>query len=335
MEEIIKKYLNEGMSLNKIAKEIGKSLSTIRYWVKKYNLTPNFKNFKQIGKIEYGDYRYCSNCKENCNIEEFYKRRGIKHSSTYCKTCTNILSNIRHRLKKLSKPKSIKLPYKHTEENKKLLSEKRKQFLKDNPDKHPWKKSTKFLSTPCENFKNLLDELDIKYVPEYTISDDRLYSIDIAFPTRKIAIEINGNQHYNTNGTLKEYYQLRHNFIEELGYKIYELHYSLCFDKNKMNNLIKSIMVNEELFDFDYDKYLFTKLNPIDRLHKKCTCGKEIYFTASNCMQCSAFKRRKLYHPELSVLLEDVRTLGYRGTGKKYGVSDTSIKKWIKNKNGL
>jgi len=28
----------------------------------------------------------------------------------------------------------------------------------------------------------------------------------------------------------------------------------------------------------------------------------------------------------------DVKNLGYTGTGKKYGVSDNSIRKWLKNK---
>jgi hypothetical protein len=39
---------------------------------------------------------------------------------------------------------------------------------------------------------------------------------------------------------------------------------------------------------------------------------------------------RKKERPHLNVLIKDVSELGYVGTGKKYGVSDNSIRKWIK-----
>lgn len=48
-------------------------------------------------------------------------------------------------------------------------------------------------------------------------------------------------------------------------------------------------------------------------------------------------KSRKVERPPLDQLLMEVKELGYRGTGKKYGVSDVSIRKWIKcyNKNNF
>ena len=219
----------------------------------------------------------------------------------------------------------------HSEETKLKLSENKKQFFKENPDKHPWKKDTKFKSVPCENFKKVLDELDIKYLPEYTPSDERAFSIDISLPQYKIAIEVNGNQHYNKDGTLKQYYQERHDFISNLGYEIYELHYSLFFDKEKMVSLINSIIANKPLFDFDYNNYLYEKLNkPKSISKKKCKCGAEIWKGNTNCNKCAALLRRKADRPELVILLAEVEDLGYRGTGKKYGVSDAAIKKWIK-----
>lgn len=39
---------------------------------------------------------------------------------------------------------------------------------------------------------------------------------------------------------------------------------------------------------------------------------------------------RKVPRPPLSQLLQDVEQLGYCGTGRKYGVSDNAIRKWIK-----
>jgi hypothetical protein len=40
--------------------------------------------------------------------------------------------------------------------------------------------------------------------------------------------------------------------------------------------------------------------------------------------------RRKVERPKLEVLLTDIKELGYSGTGRKYGVSDNAIRKWLK-----
>jgi len=39
----------------------------------------------------------------------------------------------------------------------------------------------------------------------------------------------------------------------------------------------------------------------------------------------------QLISPKLDVLLNDINILGYSSTGKKYGVSDNTIRRWIKN----
>lgn len=41
-------------------------------------------------------------------------------------------------------------------------------------------------------------------------------------------------------------------------------------------------------------------------------------------------KRRKVQRPPYEELLEEISLLGYVGVGRKYGVSDNSIRKWIK-----
>lgn len=115
----------------------------------------------------------------------------------------------------------------HSEECKKHISEKRKKFLQENPEKHPWKKNTKFISQPCEYLKKVLKENNISFEEEYQpLLPHRFFSIDIAFPDRKLGLEINGNQHYNANGTLKTYYQKRHDEIESNGWKLIEIHYN-------------------------------------------------------------------------------------------------------------
>ena len=95
---------------------------------------------------------------------------------------------------------------KHTEETKRKISKIRKKWLADNPDKHPWRCSKKFKSKPCEKVKEFFKKLSIMFIEEYPPNiPERNFSIDIAMPDKKIAIEINGNQHYERTGELKSY----------------------------------------------------------------------------------------------------------------------------------
>lgn len=117
----------------------------------------------------------------------------------------------------------------HTEETKRLISKNRKKYLQEHKDEHVWKRNDKFISVPCEYLKDELRKKNIKFVEEFSPFDDYNYSVDIAWPNEKIGIEVNGNQHYNNDGTLTEYYQKRHNIFEERGWKLYEIHYTKCY----------------------------------------------------------------------------------------------------------
>ena len=69
---------------------------------------------------------------------------------------------------------------KHKDSTRKKLSEIRKKYLNENPDKHPWKKSDKFKSVPCEKFKNILKQHGLTFVEEYQPLSNRFFSIDIS-----------------------------------------------------------------------------------------------------------------------------------------------------------
>lgn len=142
-----------------------------------------------------------------------------------------------------SKMKGIKIGKgkPHSEETKLKISEARKKYLRENPEKHPWKNDDKFISVPCENFKKFLSNRGIIFVEEYNPIEDRNFSVDIAFPKEKIGIEINGNQHYDNEGKLKPYYADRHNLITESGWSLYEFHYSLFFHEESMNKILCSL----------------------------------------------------------------------------------------------
>ena len=113
------------------------------------------------------------------------------------------------------------------------------------------------ISKPCENLKQYLKNKGIHFIEEYIPLKDRYFSLDIAWPDEKIAIEVNGNQHYNKDGSLKKYYQERHNLLEENGWKIFEIHYSKCYNINinDFNDILKL-----PIYDKDYvNNYFLTK----------------------------------------------------------------------------
>ena len=148
-------------------------------------------------------------------------------------------------------------PHKWTEEERKIQSEKRKKYLKENPDKHPWKNKEKFNSIPCEKLKKQLIDDGFEFVEEYTdASWEHSYSIDIAILSKKIGIEVNGNQHYLRTGNLKPVYQRRHEYLESNGWKIIELHYANCFHEDRIKRIEDMIMKNT-LIDESEHRRLF------------------------------------------------------------------------------
>lgn len=63
----------------------------------------------------------------------------------------------------------------------------------------------------------------------------------------------------------------------------------------------------------------------------KCIdCDKEVDYGVKRCRGCSYFFKRKVERPNREILIEEVEKNGYCAVGRKYGVSDTTIRKWIK-----
>lgn len=88
-----------------------------------------------------------------------------------------------------------------------------------------------------------------------------------------------------------------------------------CNKKNKRQNAKKVKIINES---------------------GKCVdCNKDLlYKYAKRCISCasifSQMKQRKVERPPLEQLLQEIDELGYLQTGKKYGVSNTTIRNWVK-----
>ena len=288
-----------------------------------------FINYNEIGN----HIRWCGDKSINninwCEIQE------VHNSGIYWTVLPKMFKISFTRLKralKLGLIKKIKHEIRYSEETKKELSEKRKKYLFENKDKHVWKRNDKFKSVPCEHFKNILKENSIDFVSEYSPINSNNFSVDIVFPDKKIGIEINGNQHYNSDKTLKKYYQERHDLIEANGWKLFELHYSLVYKEDFISKFVNELKHNFELGKIDYSFY-FNKNKKI----KICVCGDEIKSrNGIVCDTCSRMNRRKIENrPTLGQLLFDVNTSSYKATSRKYGVSDVCIRKWIKSYGGI
>jgi hypothetical protein len=230
-------------------------------------------------------------------------------------------------LLKYSQPKR-----KLTDEEKNKISVSRIEYLKNNPDSHPWKRKGKQKSVPCEKLKTILRNNGLVFNEEYTpLESNRFYSMDISFIKNKIGVEVNGNQHYNLDGSLKEYYRIRHEHFTSLGWKIIEVHYSKVYIEEYVKNLITYLKTLDE---YSYDELI--EFNSVikfkkDKKIKYCDCGNEILNTSIICRKCYYSNRRKVIRPEYEILINEVIKNGYSATGRKYGVSDNAIRKWLKH----
>lgn len=200
--------------------------------------------------------------------EHRYKIHNIQHRnmSKICPYCFERFEGIKRAHFKICPCRNHS--HTHTEETKQHLSIMRKEWLKNNPDKHPWKRREKFKSAPCEHLKEILRN-NFSFVEEYT--DKRWkhnYSIDIAFLDRKIAIEVNGNQHYNEDGTLKEYYKKRHDYLVSLGWIVNEIHYANCYKEDEIEK-IKISILNSKCFKDNEIKSLFENIVKRKELKEK------------------------------------------------------------------
>jgi len=228
-----------------------------------------------------------------------------------------------------------------SEEVKKVLSEKQKKYMKANPEKHPWRNGKRTISKPCEKMKDRLRKEGLNFVEEYMPLDNRLFSIDIAFPDKKFAVEINGPFHYDKDGKLKPYYQERHDLIEADGWKVVEVFCNLVYNEEYVNSLIREIRGLGISNEVDYSSYLKERQEN-KRLKEEANktfckkCGK----TLSRGANCRVIKTGLCSNCHILYYLVnkvDKETLKKRVMetsifliSKEYGVTEVTIRRWLK-----
>lgn len=260
IKEQLQELIDKNYSSYDIAKHFNKSQGSIRFWLKKHKLKTNFrfreggwtnkavhKNLRNWQELQ--DY-YNNNHSWNEVCEQFKISRSI---ISYACNRKYLISRTHNESMKIWLAKGI--THKHTPESKLKLSIARTAYLHNNPEVKPWKNTKD--SIPCIKTKELLTKNNIVFIAEFQplLHLKRFFSIDIAFPDKMIGIEINGGQHYESDGNLKPYYQKRHDLIESQGWKLYEIPYHIAFNEIKMLELINNILNSESKLIFDYLSY--------------------------------------------------------------------------------
>ena len=269
----------------------------------------------------YNDNRVWRDVLKHFNISNAKLCKAVKHGVfiTRSKSDANKLS---HKLK----------PRTHSTETKKLISEARKEYLKNNPDKVPYLLNhySKGDSYPEVYFECIFKKHKINYIKKYRI---HTYELDFAILDKKIDIEIDGSQHILDKRIVESDIK-RTKYLEDNGWDIIRIDWSK-YQKSEKDVFIK------ELIDY-INNIILTKptLIPKEQIKNNfvlCKCGELKYRNAKQCKECYRISTRKVERPPYEQLLKEISESNYSAVGRKYGVSDKTIRKWIKvyNKFGL
>jgi very-short-patch-repair endonuclease len=220
---------------------------------------------------------------------------------------------------------------KHTDDTKVKLSKIRKEYLRKNPDKVPYllNHSSKE-SYPEKYFTEVFEKEGLDVVKKFRVS---LYELDFSIPHKKIDIEVDGNQHYDDVKIVKSDIR-RTEFLESEGWDVIRVNWSnyqkLNYEEkntfiNDLKSYINGVIGDKPTFEVNWSRS--------GRKKYKCnTCGEECTNKNKRCRKCYENENRKIKErPDIQTLKKEVNDIGYSATGRKYGVSDNTIRKWINN----
>ena len=209
--------------------------------------------------------------------------------------------------------------FKHTEETKKKMREKRLAWMKEHPEKTAWR--LKNMSYPEKCFQKILEDngLDKKYLiyREYSVFP---YFIDFAFINEKVAVEIDGSQHLEEDRKKRDVE--KDTLLISNGWRVIRIAASeiVSGGENALNSLIEVLGDNNA----EYTKVGILKA---PKTREKVARGED---GLSDGERLRAFKQRKVDRPSKGKLNELIRSMPFTTIAKKYGVSDKAIVKWCK-----
>lgn len=185
------------------------------------------------------------------------------------------------------------------------------------------------------------------------------WDTDVILPDLKIAISWNGIWHYKQVRSDHDVEQvqsrdaLKNDLIIKKGYKHYTIK-DLGGESKKfvMSEFEKFLTYLKEIgIELDEEKIELTRnfyishnelkiIQKPDKHYKTATnkkqnkcidCQENIHKRATRCVKCHNKSIRKVERPSLEILKKETKEMGFSATGRKYGVSDNAVRKWIKN----
>lgn len=215
----------------------------------------------------------------------------------------------------------VKKPHKHSEETKKKISEIRRKYLAENPEKVPYRLNhSSKRSYPEICFEKALTDANITgWISEYPFG---VYSFDFAFPNQRIDVEIDGSTHTLPN--VKNIDANRDKLAEEHGWKV--IRFTAKEIKKDVKYCINQLLNALSLPAIEYS----LPLKPEKKIYHCVDCKSEVCYGSKRCSKCYSFFQRKVKRPSIEQIKSDLSIMSYVAVGKKYGVSDNCIRKWLK-----
>ena len=218
--------------------------------------------------------------------------------------------------------------FKHSEKTKQKMRKKRLDFMKKHPEKTAWRK--KNISYPEKLFINYLKNNN--WHKKYRIEREKSffpYFADFSFINEKVVVEVDGSQHLLEKRKKSD--ERKDKLINSLGWKVIRITASeIMYNIDKSFEKIERGLKHRESGNIQIGEHGIYK----SEQKFYCKCGNEKNRGAKQCMKCYQndilINKRTIKRPPYKQLLKEIKETSYVAVGKKYGVSDNAIRKWIK-----
>lgn len=209
--------------------------------------------------------------------------------------------------------------FKHTDETKRKMREKRLAWIKEHPEQTAWR--LKNMSYPEKCFQKMLEhnKLDEKYLiyREYSVYP---YFIDFAFINEKIAIEIDGSQHLKEDRKKKD--EEKDKLLMSNGWKILRIAANdIIHNSNNVFEKLTNMLVEPSI------TYETVGVLKAPKKYEKVARGED---GLSDKERLRAFNQRIVERPSKEELIKLLQESNFTAVGRKYGVTDNAIRRWCK-----
>lgn len=318
----IQRYYDEGNSIAEVARKFNSTYSILR-------------GLKQRGLLKFRENNHCNQYSVKVPDEETLKLMQSYYNDLHSLYDLEEKFNISYsRLVTLGKNGFLKFDCsekrrhelsskkskgrKHSEKTKKLLSEKRKKWILENPDKSPYILSHKSRGETYSEkyFREWLEKEQIPFQQEYKF---KLYSFDFLVNER-VDLEIDGGQHKNDKRII-EHDIKRDTESKKAGFNVYRIVWS---DYQRLNQKEK------EKFLVELKEFLSNTNNPIPQFVIKKRTRNYNVREKKNCSFKTKNTKVSFEQKQHAISLLK-QGMSYVQVGKKFKVSDNAIRKWVKS----